>query len=167
MATPNRPVPAAGAAPPSLPVGVPLPPEVAAALGLAAPQPTWQKYAPGAVFLAGVGFLAGGTIMGIRWRNAAQAEEDANGGGGGGARKRAPLPPPRAAADAAAGDAAATLPAGRGFSPAVLAGKALLYGTALAVGGTAAGVGVVCWANDVRRVRGARECGMGVPTERW
>lgn len=90
--------------------------------------------------------------MGIRWRNAAQAEEDANGGGGG-ARRRPPLPRPAAAAGDAAAAAAALPSGGRGFSPSVLAAKALLYGTALAFGGTAAGVGVFCWANDVRRVR--------------
>jgi hypothetical protein len=118
-----------------------LPPEVARALGRPQlpPQPAWQRWGPLGLLVTGGGFLVGGTLLGIR--RAAAREEELDGGARGAPRARAPrrAPPP-------------TAPAAAAFSPAALAGKALLYGTALALGGTAAGCAAFCAWHGVRRV---------------
>lgn len=119
-----------------------LPPEVARALGVSQ-QPTWTKYAPMWLFMGGAAFLVGGTAVGIKMRMSSYAKEDEAKTKRGVNQELRPGRLPTATI---------TAPGVPQFSPAALAGKAIIYGTTLAVGGTALGLAIFCLANDVKRI---------------
>lgn len=89
-----------------------------------------------------------GTFLGIKWRMAnyeADEENKRNAGTAKAAGTKRPRPGSLPTAPVAA-------PGAPPFSPAALAGKALIYGTSLAVGTTLAAVAGFCYVNDIKSV---------------